>query len=80
LVNNAQRGAIAARDAHEGGGKLAAGGVCVHSVPPDRDPIALPFGAINAAPCKGSAGPKMSHISAGPSSPGSRSSVRTAGG
>ena len=31
LVNDAQRGAIAAGNAREGGGKLAARGVCIHS-------------------------------------------------
>src|SRR6478752_2193576 len=55
LINEVQRGAVAARDAYDGGGKLAARGVCVHSVPPDRDPIALPFGANNVAPINASA-------------------------
>ena len=32
LVNDAQRGAIAAGNAHKGGGKLAARGVFIHSV------------------------------------------------
>jgi hypothetical protein len=32
LVNHTQRGAVAAGNAREGGGKLAARGVCIHSV------------------------------------------------
>mgnify|MGYP003694198339 CR=1 FL=1 len=57
LVNNAQRGAIAARDAHEGGGKLAARWRLRPFPAPGPRPLSHYHSVhINAAPCKGSAG------------------------
>src|SRR4029079_7935091 len=62
LINEAQRGAIAARDADKGGCKLVARGVCVHSVPRTATLSHYQFGANNVAPINASAAGDVAYL------------------